>query len=126
MGEKMMITREEILRGVEIPEAMEGNLKVLLERLNKFRAWYGKPMIVTSGYRDPGRNAEVGGSTQSSHMTCQAADFRDTDGLIAARVLANREKLVEFDLYMEDPEFTKGWCHLQWRPTRSGNRVFKP
>jgi hypothetical protein len=50
-----MISRDEILMGRDkqapLTGPMEVNLEKLLKAVNKFRAVWGKPMKVTSGYR---------------------------------------------------------------------------
>lgn len=102
------------------------NANDLLIRLNKFRVEYKIPMIVNSGYRTEAHNAEIGGAKNSSHCHCQAADFRDNDGLIKKFIENDPDVLVRCDLYQEDPLATKTWVHLQSRVTPSGNRVFKP
>ena len=45
----------------------------LLERL---RALIGKPLIITSGYRDPIHNARVGGAPLSRHKAGDAFDIQ--------------------------------------------------
>ena len=37
------------------------------EKLNLLRAWYGKPLVVTSSLRSTAKNQSVGGATDSSH-----------------------------------------------------------
>ena len=57
------------------PEVLE-NLKQLINNvLDPLRNAYGKPIIVTSGYRSPALNAAVKGSKTSQHMKGQAADM---------------------------------------------------
>lgn len=123
-----MITREEVLMGRDkeypLTPELEANLTKLLVALNKFRAAYGKPMIVTSGYRPGHYNKNAGGSKRSSHLTCQACDFADPTGGLAAYCIENIELLAEIGLWLESPARTKGWIHLQIRPTV--NRVFEP
>lgn len=47
-----------------------------LNRFDALRAQYGKPLIVTSGYRCPDHNAKVSGTGRNGpHTTGQAADF---------------------------------------------------
>ncbi|SCW76708.1 Peptidase M15 [Rhizobium mongolense subsp. loessense] len=49
------------------------------EMLNVIKAvetHFGKPVIVTSGYRDAGHNRMVGGAEESMHKTCDAADIK--------------------------------------------------
>lgn len=44
-------------------------------RLEKFRTWYGRPMIIDSGYRTPEYNAKIGGVKKSQHILGVATDF---------------------------------------------------
>lgn len=126
-----MISVQEYLMGREVaapltPE-LQANLNKLMIALNKLRFFYGKPMTVSSGYRPPAINANVpGAAKKSAHMTCEACDFRDPDGELDAWCLANLDKLEECGLYLESPEHTKGWAHLQTRKPKSGRRVFLP
>jgi uncharacterized protein YcbK (DUF882 family) len=124
------IKREEILMGRDkahpLTEDFEKNLENLLIAVNKVREAYGKPLIVSSGYRPAAFNSKAGGAKLSAHLTCEAVDFRDVDGSFAKWCLQNIKILVQNGLYMEEPAHTKGWVHLQIRPTRSGRRVFLP
>lgn len=59
----------------------EGGMNpVLLEKLDQLRELAGRPIIVTSGYRCPAHNAEVGGVPDSQHVQGNAADIY-CDGL---------------------------------------------
>ena len=46
----------------------------LLEMIDKARALYGKPIIVTSGFRTESHNEKVGGVESSSHLKGLAVD----------------------------------------------------
>lgn len=48
----------------------------LIVMLNAIRSRYGKPIVVTSGYRSPEHNAAVGGVKNSYHTLGLAADIR--------------------------------------------------
>ena len=70
-----MISRDEILMGRDkqapLTGLMEVNLRKLLQAVNKLRAAYGKPMIVSSGYRPAAINATIpGAAKKSNHMAC--------------------------------------------------------
>lgn len=125
-----MITRKEVLmdRDKEYPlsKEFEANLAILLERLNKFRNIYGKPLFVSSGYRPGKYNKGAGGANSSAHLTCQATDFKDVDGALKKYIKDNPTILETCDLYLEAPESTPSWIHLQSRKTKSGKRIFKP
>lgn len=127
----MSISRNEVLMGRDkadpLTPELEENLSKLLKALNEFRAAYGKPMVVSSGYRPPGINAKIANAAKrSNHMVCLACDFADKDGKLDEWCLNNLDVLEKCGLWLEDPKSTPGWCHLQCVPPRSGNRVFKP
>lgn len=55
----------------------ENNLVALVENvLDPLREAYGKPIIVTSGFRCKALNKAVGGASNSQHLTGEAADIR--------------------------------------------------
>lgn len=130
-----MITREEVLMGREqefpLSDELEHNLQKLLLALNRFREIYGKPMVVSSGYR-PGRfNVAAGGAAHSNHMVCLACDFHDVNGDIDQWITMDREQALEASgLWREAQASTPGWVHLQVVPFGSykegGTRSFKP
>lgn len=105
-----------------ITMAMLDSLSVLLARVNRLRADYGQPMIVSSGYRPGKYNTAAGGAKASLHLTCEAVDIRDPFGTLAKFLTV--EKLREFDLHMEDPARTKGWVHLDTK--KRATRIYKP
>lgn len=100
------------------------NVTDLLIRLNHVRAAYGKPMYVSSGYRPGLHNARAGGAKKSAHLECQAVDIADTQGEFKEWCLNNFDLIKSLGLYMEHPDHTPGWVHLQTRPTR--NNPFIP
>ncbi|NLS03541.1 DUF882 domain-containing protein [Rhizobium sp. P32RR-XVIII] len=48
----------------------------LLHVIKTIESHFGKPVMVTSGYRDPEHNRMVGGAEESMHKTCDAADIQ--------------------------------------------------
>jgi uncharacterized protein YcbK (DUF882 family) len=48
----------------------------LMKMLHTVEKHYGKPPIVTSGYRPPVWNSKAGGAEHSLHTTCSAADIQ--------------------------------------------------
>jgi hypothetical protein len=132
----MFISPGEILMGREVenpltPE-MKQNLDKLLIAVNRMRAFWGKPLVVSSGYRPPAQNAAAGGAKASNHMKCAAVDFRDPNGDLARWLLANLHILEDCGLWMESPASTHKpetgarWVHVQIYPPKSGRRVFIP
>ena len=106
---------------------VEQNLIALVDKvLDPLRKLYGKPIVVTSGYRSPALNSAVGGAKSSQHTTGQAADIRslnDTrdDNMELLRSLL-RSGLV-FDQIIAEYVDEKGrpdWIHVSYK--RTGNR----
>lgn len=111
-------------REYPLSDKLEENLRKLLVSLNKFRNIYGKPMTVTSGYRPGKYNTAAGGAKASAHLSCEACDFHDPDGTLDSYCLVNQQVLAECGLWLESPDSTPNWTHLDIKPRN--NRVFKP
>ena len=48
----------------------------LVKVLEAIRSYFGKPITITSGYRTPAHNREVGGAKGSQHVNGTAADIK--------------------------------------------------
>lgn len=84
---------------------------------------------VNSGWRPPAVNAgTVGASKTSHHMTGRAIDLGDDDGQLDAYCMSavGQAALIEIGLWLEHPDSTPRWCHVQTLPPGSKNRVFRP
>jgi hypothetical protein len=81
---------------------------------------------VNSGWRPPKLNALAGGAERSHHLSGRAIDLPDNDGGLKKWLMANPHVLAECGLYMEHPDATPTWCHLQTVAPKSGNRIFRP
>lgn len=83
--------------------------------------------LVSSGWRPPTVNANTpNAARKSKHMTCQAVDINDDNGELDEWCLSNFDFLEEVGIWLEHPLSTKGWCHWQIIPPKSGNRIFYP
>lgn len=101
--------------------AIYNNLNFLMNDLDKVREIYGKPIIVTSGYRPPILNAKVGGSPTSSHKYGLAADIKSKSTLkdnVNILIAALKSGIPYDQLIIEYPTFEKGelvsmkWLHV--------------
>jgi hypothetical protein len=115
----------------ELTKELKENARELVSRVNAFLDDLGiEEAKISSGWRPKSINdATPGASKTSAHLTCQAVDIKDDEDQSLCNLIKDRlDKLEEFDLYMEDPDRTKGkfttWCHLQTRKAK--NRIFKP
>lgn len=66
------------------------------------------------------------GAAKSNHKKGLAVDIYDPQKEIGKWCLANKSILVEFEVYIEHPDYTNKWCHFQVVPPASGRRVFIP
>lgn len=130
---------DELLSGQAKFEGLENeiqhNLSILLQKVNKVRSLYGKPMIVTSGLRTKQHHLEIYARKgifppkvpmKSNHLFGRAVDFADGDGKLKKWILENIKQIEEIGLYMEDFSATKTWVHFQTNPPKSGKRFFMP
>jgi hypothetical protein len=82
---------------------------------------------VNSGWRPAAINgATPGAAPRSKHMTGQAIDISDPEGDLDDWCMEHQDVLQTIGLWLENPASTKGWCHVQVVPPKSGKRVFFP
>ena len=48
----------------------------LIKLIKKVERHYGRPAVITSGYRNPKHNRKIGGARNSRHTSCEAADIQ--------------------------------------------------
>lgn len=89
----------------------------LIVLLNAIRSRYGKPVVVTSGYRSPEHNEAVGGVKNSYHTLGLAADIRPLN--------ENRSDLTMFQKICDELNphggvgFYDTFCHVDIRGERA-------
>lgn len=111
----------------ELTPELRANARETVRRVNRLLKRAGLARKVSSGWRPAAINAAVPGAAKGSkHISCLAIDLEDRDGALDAWCLANLDVLEEIGLWLEHPDATPDWCHLQTQPPRSGNRVFDP
>ena len=109
----------------EVNIVIKRNLEDLIRKLNALG--YQPPMRATSCLRSIKDQQRINPKAMgSSHLYGCAVDIADPEGKLKEWCIANKNKLVECGLWMEDPEATKSWCHLSTYMPNSGNRIFKP
>lgn len=92
------------------------NLTALVDNiLDPLREAYGKPIIVSSGYRCPKLNKAVGGVANSQHRTGHAADIHTVSD-----TLEDNKKLYELVRTLDLPvdqcinEYNYNWIHVSY------------
>lgn len=76
-------------------EAKAALKRLAVEVLQPIRDAWGKPIVVTSGYRCPKLNACVGGVKNSQHVLGQAADIKASNPADNGKLFACIRKLVQ-------------------------------
>ena len=66
------------------------------------------------------------GAVHSSHKEGLAVDRYDPEGEIDAWCMAHQDELAACGIYIEHPDYTRGWSHWTIRAPGSGHRVFIP
>jgi hypothetical protein len=111
----------------ELTDELRTNASRVVERINEFLRHAACAGVVTSGWRPHAINAVVpNASPRSKHLSCEAIDLDDPNDALDAWCLDNLAVLESIGLWLEHPDATPGWCHLQIVPPRSGRRVFMP
>lgn len=115
------------LRGIDnrLPDEYKDNVAALVDNvLDPLREAWGRPLVVTSGYRCPELNKAVGGSASSHHMRGMAADISTGDK-------ASNRKLFQLVLSLELP-FTQlidekgfSWVHISFDASNLKRQVLR-
>lgn len=114
-----------------LPKEHQDNIMILLERINKIRSAYGKPMKVNDGIRIRGLNDY--GAKSSNHYLGAAIDIDDDDAGTLWKWLMleeNMQLLKDVGLWLEHGNYTHHkngtWVHFQIFPPKSKKRIFIP
>ena len=117
----------------DLTEDIIQNAQITVDRVNELLMFAYDDIgmefkTVASGWRPPSINdATANAAKTSTHLTAEAVDLRDTPERDLARwCLRRRPRLASIGLWMEDPQWTPTWVHLQIRPPKSGLRVYVP
>lgn len=101
------------------------NLEDLCRKVNALN--YTPPMYATSCLRSIESQKRINPSAMgSSHLFGCAVDISDPKGELARWLQVNIVKLMDCGLWMENPDSTKGWTHLQSYAPKSMKRIFNP
>lgn len=101
------------------PVFVDSSLAALLQ---KIRDHFGRPVVITSGYRTAAHNKSVGGAAYSQHLYGRAADIR-VQGIPVEQLAAYAETcLPGTGRHRPVPapgRTAVGWVHVDTRPAKS-------
>ena len=90
----------------------------LIEYVQKIRDHFGKPVNISSGYRCPTHNKNVGGATGSRHAKGQAADIY-INGVKPAEIAKYAESLGILGIGLYETDKDGHFVHVDTRTTKS-------
>lgn len=101
------------------------NLETLVGKLlDPLREAWGKPLIVTSGYRCPKLNNAVGGVKTSHHMRGMAADITTGNRVENRKLFQLIQDLgLPFTQLIDEKDFS--WVHVSLDPANVKRQVLK-
>lgn len=102
----------------DIPAELLDTAHYTLSRLDEIREAYGKPIIITSGYRCAKLNKAVGGKPTSQHTKAQAADLKWSEELFEF-IRAN----FHFDQLIEETSSRTKWIHVSFKRDKERNQT---
>lgn len=114
--EEMTFSPEAVRKGFDnTPSpAIQENLKVTAQGMEKVRALLNKPIHINSGYRSPAVNIAVGGTLKSAHCQGYAADFIC---LSFGSPLEICRAIMKSDIMYDQLIYEGTWVHIAFTPT---------
>lgn len=107
------------------PKDVEKNLRTLIKKcLNPIREIYGKPIIISSGYRCEELNNAVGGAKTSQHKSGNAVDLVPANGGSLKEIFESAVKFGKYDqlIYEENSKGSK-WVHVSYDDNRQRGQI---
>lgn len=103
-------------------DSLDNMLELIVHCLQPIRDKIGKPMIITSGYRNAKVNKLVGGVDNSQHCTGQAVDFTIPGETISGIIFKIQTMGIEFDQLIN--EYDK-WVHISYNKGKNRRQILK-
>jgi hypothetical protein len=100
------------------PEHIENFKKLAANIFQPIREHFGKPILISSGYRSAELNKAIGGSLSSQHCSGEAIDI-DMDGtdITNKQIFDYIKDNLTFDQVIN--EFDYSWVHVSFAANRS-------
>lgn len=118
---EFMVSDTAARRGIDmtVPRELVPRLVLLCENvLEPVRRHFGKPVVISSGYRPPKLNKIIGGSATSQHSLAEAADFEvpGVSNIVVAQWVARNCRFDQLILeFITQGVANSGWVHCSYR-----------
>ena len=114
----------------ELTDEVKANATKLVNTINSFlkELDWKDPISISSGFRPNSINSKIKNAAKKSlHLTGLALDIVDPSSKLKEAIKSKSELLATFGLWMEAPDSTPTWCHLDLG-TRTDRpiRIFNP
>ena len=93
---------------------VDNMLNLIFYCLQPIRDYLGKPIIITSGFRNPELNKLVGGKANSQHLEGKAADFIVQGETVAGIIFKIQTSNFEYDQLIHEKINGKEWVHISF------------
>lgn len=102
-------------------KSLDNILELIVYCLQPIRNKLKKPMVITSGYRNPQINKLVGGAENSQHTKGQAVDFiiKDMSPYQIYMHILNSD--IEYDQLILEPS----WVHISYNKGKNRKQHFR-
>ena len=108
-------------------KTIKDNIVALVDNvLDPLRDRYGKPIMISSGYRSFELNKKIGGSRTSQHCKGQAADLYTNEGVKGLRELVRIiiDDNLKFDQLIFEHSGRGYWLHVSYTRTGVNRRQY--
>jgi uncharacterized protein YcbK (DUF882 family) len=105
-------------------EHLDNLLILICECLQPIRNYIGKPMVISSGYRNPRLNSHclINGAPNSQHTTGQAVDFT-IKGMTPKQIIEKvKASGVEFDQLINEHNI---WVHISYNKGKNRKQILE-
>ena len=114
-------TDQKIMDGI-VNEVLQNKMKIVLTELEKARKFLNVPFIISSGYRTPEHNKEIGGKPNSQHLLGYAVDFQIV-GYDLKKAFEWISHNLNYDQLIYETKGTTHWIHFSLKESNNRKQV---